>query len=329
MLSRAPWLLSASAGVGATPTDGRGGTAGTRSDPGIHRSTLRIDGQDREFSVYVPESAASGERPVVIYLHGHGDNMRHILGKGLISSASSIWMKVAEEEDFLVVYPLGLKGKGWRGKTGWNDCRSDAQGNPESDDVEFIRQLIDHSVRSYGGDRRRVYVTGMSNGGHMAMRAAMELSSEIAAVAPVVSLMPRASDCSPPTQPVPILMMHGTADPIAPFEGGAMAGGRGEVLSAQATLDTWVRWNGLEDVPERHQALPDLCPTDDSTIFARIRETQSGGNAVIGYEMRGAGHTEPSKEAKLNRLLKRVQGPQNQDIEMATHLWSFFESRSR
>lgn len=301
----------------------------TRSTKGIHSYNLSVDGTKREFSYFIPNDADSKRLPIVIYLHGHGDSMRHMLGKGFVKSASSKWMDVANREGFMVMYPLGLKGTGRRPKTGWNDCRGDASGNPRGDDIKFIRELIDFAVNEKNGDRNRVYVTGMSNGGHMTMRVAMEMSSEVAAVAPIVALLPRSNKCQKPANPVPILMMHGTADPIAPFEGGSMAGGRGEVMSARETANTWVRWNRLENVPERTLGVQDKTSSDNSRIVTRVREASPGGNAVIAYEIQGAGHTEPSRSAKMNRLLKRVQGNQNNDIEMAETIWDFFKTRNR
>ncbi len=288
-----------------------------------------MGGDEREFSYYVPESRRVGRMPVVIYLHGHGDNMRHMTGKGLVSSPSSVWMEVAEAESFLVLYPLGAKGPGRRGKTGWNDCRLDAEGNPDLDDIAFMRQLIQFAAESLNADPSRVYVTGMSNGGHMAMRVGMEMSAEVAAVAPVVALLPSdGGGCAAPSRPVPILMMHGTEDPLAPFDGGSMANGRGEVMSAQETVDTWVEWNGLGDVPVQTIELPDLDPDDHSRIIQRTRERSGGGAAVVALEMRGAGHTEPSRSEKLGRLLRGIQGEQNRDIEMAEVIWAFFSGRS-
>ena len=313
------------------------GVPGEREGPGaavrakglVQGESMTVGTLTRDFSYYVPSTKSGKSLPIVIYLHGHGDNMRHILGKGRKYSASAEWMVVAEREGFLVFYPLGMKGPGRRGKTGWNDCRTDAKGNPDCDDVAFVRQIVDYAVQEQKGDRSRVYVTGMSNGGHMTMRVAMEMSEVVAAVAPIAALLPNSSGCNPPSQPVPILMMHGTDDPLAPFEGGSMAGDRGEVMSARETAQRWTRWNKLVDVPETMVALPDTSTEDDSTIISHVREPKPGGNAVIRYEMRGAGHTEPSRKAEMGRLLKRIQGKQNRDIEMAEAVWEFFEPRSR
>lgn len=304
--------------------------AATDDASGLLSDTLTVAGRAREFSYFVPGTSGQEALPIVIYLHGHGDNMRHIVGKARLKSASSVWMDVAEQERFLVLYPLGAKASGRRAKTGWNDCRDNARGNPQLDDVAFVRRLIDFATEQLNGDQRRVYVTGMSNGGHMAMRVGMDMPAEVAAIASVASLMPAAmTQCSRPTQPVPILMMHGTADPIAPFKGGSMTGGRGQVLSARETVNTWVRWNNLESVTEQTVDMPDENRRDKSVIVRRTREHASDGIAVVAYEIQGGGHTEPSRSTRLGRLQQRIQGNQNGDIEMAETIWDFFEGRAR
>lgn len=116
-LSDAGLLLAALFWTSATTA------ARTAADqPGLHEGeTLRIDGEQREFSYYVPNGARGKTLPMVVYFHGHGDNMRHMLGKGRMPAPSAKWMETAEREKFLVFYPLGLKGGS--NKTGWNDCR--------------------------------------------------------------------------------------------------------------------------------------------------------------------------------------------------------------
>lgn len=286
---------------------------------------MNVEGRLREFSFFVPGGTQNNALPVVIYFHGHGDSMRHILGKGAFPSPSAFWMEVAEREQFLVFYPLGLKGDD--GKTGWNDCRTDATGNPTANDVAFAKVLIEFARKNFNLDRNRIYVTGMSNGGHMAMRMAMEASDQIAAAAAVAALLPKQSGCSPPPHPVPILFMHGTDDPIAPFEGGAMAGKRGVVCSARETVEQWRNWSGLGDARQKTRQLPDRDRSDNSVIIEHSW-TRSNGAAVVAYEMKGAGHTEPSRAARLGRLQMMVQGNQNRDIEMAQTIWDFFKEHT-
>ena len=108
---------------------------------GLHQDqSIQVDERRREFSYFVPTRSQGKALPLVIYLHGHGDNMRHLVGKGIVPSASAHWMKVAEREGFLVLYPMGLEGSDR--KSGWNDCRTDTETNPRADDVGFVKELI-------------------------------------------------------------------------------------------------------------------------------------------------------------------------------------------
>jgi polyhydroxybutyrate depolymerase len=85
------------------------------------------------------------------------------------------------------------------------------------DDVAFIRALLDSLERTYRIDRRRVYATGLSNGGMMSYLVACALSDRFAAVAPVSGEL--SMDCAP-TIPVSVLIIHGTADENLPYNGG-------------------------------------------------------------------------------------------------------------
>ena len=53
------------------------------------------------------------------------------------------------------------------------------------DDVGFTRALLDDLAKVANVDAKRVFATGISNGGIMCYRLAAELSDRIAAIAPV------------------------------------------------------------------------------------------------------------------------------------------------
>ena len=53
------------------------------------------------------------------------------------------------------------------------------------DDVGFTRALLDDLATVTNVDAKRVFATGISNGGIMCYRLASELSDRIAAIAPV------------------------------------------------------------------------------------------------------------------------------------------------
>ncbi|MEM7478588.1 MAG: protein kinase [Planctomycetota bacterium] len=59
------------------------------------------------------------------------------------------------------------------------------QGGQYSDHPEKIRQIIETVVESYGGDSNRVYLTGLSRGGHGTWGLASMLPEMFAAIAPI------------------------------------------------------------------------------------------------------------------------------------------------
>ena len=85
-----------------------------------------------------------------------------------------------------------------------------------SDDVKFVSALLDDLSTVCNVDAKRVYATGISNGGMMCYRLAAELSGRIAAIAPVSGTI--AIDEVKPKRSVPIMHFHGTADRVVPLQ---------------------------------------------------------------------------------------------------------------
>src|SRR5690606_4976759 len=99
----------------------------------------------------------------------------------------------------------------------------------------------------YSVDRRRIYSCGISNGGMMSHRLAMEMADRIAAIAAVGgTLTLDREDCNP-SRPVPVLQIHGLSDWIVPYEG--VSEQARKVLpfvsfkSVDETVATWVELN--------------------------------------------------------------------------------------
>jgi polyhydroxybutyrate depolymerase len=135
-----------------------------------HRLSLTVDGQRRRFLLHTPPGHRRTERlPLVLVLHmardgADGKTIRDLTGLDA----------TADRERFLVAYPDGLDGR-------WNTvlCCND------TDDVGFVRALVDHARRRWGADPDRVYATGASNGAAMSYRLAAALPGVLAAIAPV------------------------------------------------------------------------------------------------------------------------------------------------
>jgi polyhydroxybutyrate depolymerase len=300
---------------------------GLRKD--IH---LHVGEHARTYDLYVPARAVSGGRPLVILLHGHGGNADVMTGENGKKAPYKWWLSIAEREGLLVAIPDGTIGPDQY--RGWNDCRSDTKSNPGTDDVAFLRAMIEDIARTQAFDRDRLYVTGTSNGGHMTLRLAMEMPEMLAAVAPVVASMPKQSACRMTERPLSIAFMNGTEDTLNPYTGGPVGlgrqgkGERGEVLSTRDSVRWWVQHNGTNSTPEVFD-YPDRSRRDRSTVHRETYRNGRSGTVVVLFEVRGGGHTEPSLREHYARLYRRIVGPQNYDIEMAEEIWAFFKDKRR
>jgi len=162
---------------------------------------IEAAGEQREYLLVTPQAKTSARRPLVLVLHGHLGTAANALGAGRAPSPLSAWLDVAERESVLVAALQGLEGSDNR--TGWHDCRSDADDNPKVDDVAFASQVAKQLVEDGRADAKRIYVMGMSNGAIMTLRLALEMQPAPAAVAAVAGTMAAKSECAGavPTSP--------------------------------------------------------------------------------------------------------------------------------
>lgn len=279
------------------------------------RGTLRAGERERSYAVYVPASRA--EHPaLVLALHGS-------LGSGEQVRTGTFYAfdELADREGFVVAYPDGFEGH-------WNDCRRAAPysaNTQDVDDVGFLRALAARLESELGVDPARVFATGISNGGQMAYRLALEAPDLVAAVAPVAAGLPDDAnlDCTRASRPVAILILNGTEDPMNPFAGGRVAlygvwGDRGTVLSSEASAAYWAELAGHRRPPRRHR-YPDRSRDDGS--WAELAEFVDGdGPEVAHLVVHGGGHTFPSLRGRYPRALGRT----NADIDAASEIWAFF-----
>lgn len=148
----------------------------------------------------------------------------------------------AERGGFLVAYPNGVQRT-------WNAgvCCGPAA-RLGVDDVGFVCAVVDAVGAEQPVDPARVFATGISNGGHLAYRLAVERSERFAAVAPVAG-----SDLTTaePSRPVSILHIHGAIDQHVPYGGGVGPRSRDPVdyRPARTLVQRWVRMNGCGPDP--------------------------------------------------------------------------------
>jgi len=291
---------------------------------------LRItsDGVKRSYHLYVPEN--SNNKPIVVLLHGNGGSHNQIIGLTPAKAPHKVWLDLAEQDGFLIVVPNGLKAS--NGRRGWNDCRTGITVIPNTDDVGFINDLLAKIHGQYSYDKRKVYVAGTSNGGHLAYRLAQESPDRITAFASIVSSMPTNSECSSSTVPVSALIMNGTKDKILPYDGGPIApkgdDDRGSVLSTQESVDFWVRRNQTNNTPIEEK-MPNTSFSDGSRATKYTYVNGKNNTEVVHYKVINAGHTEPSIAQRHANAYLLIVGRQNSDFEMAEEIWEFFKTKNK
>ena len=207
------------------------------TDVNLSVQTLTQAGVNREYLLHIPASYDGTQNvPLLLNFHGGTDSARGQL--------SYVDMRdMADAENFMLVYPQAFSEGD---ETNWNTLMSREISKLSSDDFGFVAAIIDSVSTNYKVDTSRVYATGYSNGAGMSYALACQLSSKIAAVAPISGLMPIDATDYPcaPTHPTSMLIINGTADAARPY-----AGIDGYLLSVDEALSFWTEHNGLDDPP--------------------------------------------------------------------------------
>jgi polyhydroxybutyrate depolymerase len=285
------------------------------------------DGYRRTYDLYLPGKILNKAVPLILLLHGHRGDADVMTGENGKRAPYKVWLSIAEREGLILLIPDGEYGSD--NYRGWNDCREDARTNPPTDDVKFLDTLVDVVSEQYPVDPGRVYASGTSNGGNMVYRLAQEAGDKYKAVAAIVAAMPEKNKCSGPERPISVLIMNGTQDPILPYAGGGVGRRksdkeeRGSVLSAAESVEYWATNNGISSRPSVKD-YPDINTKDGSTVRVKHYVGGRDNTEVVLYEIRGGGHTEPSRHEHYRRLYSYIVGKQNKDIEMAEEVWRFF-----
>jgi polyhydroxybutyrate depolymerase len=261
-------------------------------------------------STYTPQT----EAPLVVNLHGYTLNRN-------FQMTFSGMNAVAEREGFLVAYPDAVNAD-WFGP---------------QDNIGFVDRLLEDISSQYSINPAKVYATGYSQGGVMSYLLSVERPYTFAAIASVGGTRPLASEHiylppnidATPSRPFPLLHIHGTGDPIVPYNGGVSTVGALTLNfpPVQRLIDDYVLSNGGDLVP----TIVDL-PNTDTTDGTTVQKLSYGGATyfdnsgiareaeVFHYRIANGGHNWPGDATGWPGFAV----PVNYDISASNEIWQFF-----
>ncbi len=254
-------------------------------EPGDYWLAVMSSGQQRTFKLHLPPGyTGAAPFPLIINMHGYGS---YAEGQEWYSQMTPR----ADQEGFIVVYPQAAGNP-----AEWN---LKAEHNP---DLDFMRAMIAELQARLNVDPKRIFATGISNGGGMANRMGCSMADVIAAIAPVSGGYWNWEDCAS-TRPLPVLSFHGDADGIVPFEG-FDAGGE-NLPEIETWAQTWAERNGCEMTPQEVYNF--------GVVTGEAWGNCAADATVTLYIISGGGHTWPGS----------VDG--TQDIAATDVILNFFE----
>lgn len=193
--------------------------AAQRAETGFLDRVVELEGSRHAYQVYVPAGYAEGESwPVILFLHGSGERG----DDGLLQTAVGLGAAIRREAarwPAIVVFPQAPADARWVGPA-----------------ADAAMAALDATLREFRADPARVYLTGLSMGGHGAWYLAYRHPQRFAALAVVCGWveplpnLPAPETVVPPAdgEPfaalarrlarLPVWIVHGEVDPVVPVE---------------------------------------------------------------------------------------------------------------
>jgi polyhydroxybutyrate depolymerase len=259
--------------------------------PGTTTHHIVVAGARRDFLVHMPPRPTAGMRLVVDF-HGATSDM-------YAQDVYSGFDPVADQHDFVVATPNGIDAavRQWRFLG-------------TLDDVNFAVAVVRTLVRDACVDRAHAYAVGISSGGAMSASLACQASDTFAGFGLVAADFYLAPICDKAHRR-PIIIFHGTADPLVPYNGGTVGGTSTPVQPAETSAALWARHNGCTPGP-----------TETTLGSQVVRLTWKGCVApVVMYRIVGGGHTWPGAAINAKGL-----GLTTKQVSASAEMWKFFAS---
>ena len=243
----------------------------------------------RNYKILTPKNYDPKKKyPFILSLHGFSSN-------GAGQAAYFPLADLAEKHGFVYCFPSGI-GRSWNAS---NACCDWANKN---DDSAYLRGLILHAQEKFSVDKKRVYVTGLSNGGFMCYRMAYDHADLVTAIVPFAGVGFKRWP-GKPKNPVSVLHVHGTKDRVINWNGGSIVGRA--YPSAKENFEKWRLFNQCDNKVDTAKLKIDLARSvrGDETSVTRFKNKVGTVTSEL-WQVNNGGHvTPPSKDAR-ERIIK-------------------------
>ncbi|CAO5229054.1 PHB depolymerase family esterase [Frankia sp. AgKG'84/4] len=267
--------VSATPAPTVPPPPTSGCVTGRTLPAGISTRTLQVAGAERSYVLAVPAGATGGHAlPLIVTFHDLDQSTDDLEGYTRLADQ-------ATRAGFALAAPVGARSR-------WNFPRSPAVG---PDDVLFTGLLLNELTGRMCLDQRRIFATGYGDGANMVLTTLCALPDRFAAAVTVASSVLPVSCARPTTS---LLEIHGTADAIAPIDGGGPPRPAPfAAFAAQPAADRLARYASALGCSGATQM------ARDTAAWARtVWPGCPNGRDVGLLAMAGAGHTWPGAAAR-------------------------------
>lgn len=279
-------------------------------------SFITIDGKERKYYLHLPERRRGSDPiPLIIAFHsGHGGGIR--------LAEQSGFDELSNKNGFAVVYPDSV--------VQWNDGRAKAS---SMSDIKLTKALIKKLIAENNIDPKRIFATGILNGGIFTLRLACDMADTFAGIAPLLASIPEdyVESCRP-SRRLPIIMINATKNKMIPWNGGSVPFGSsfthgGNVISIDKTIQFWQEHNDCSAAAYT-ETLPDRDKSDGTRVELARYKNCSKGSALTHITIKNGGSTWPGSKEKPGRMRTTMVGLTSYDIDAAEMIWEFFKEHS-
>lgn len=244
---------------------------------------VRLD--QRFYLIDLPEKPTGA---VIVALHGAGGNPANFAKVSGLSEA-------ALPLGYAVIFPAGVEAEGRRTWNALYCCGEAAAAGV--DDLAFLDSVMADAGERFGLDTGRLYLTGMSNGAMLAETYA--ILRDVRAVAGVSGTLDLSQA---PARPVPLLHIHGRADPVVPYDGGLGRNLTAEFTPVEDLIAAFVAAFGNLS-PRVHK----VDAVQDGTSVAQTDYLDPAGRVQVRLiSIEGGGHNWPGGDADRRAASQEV-----------------------